>query len=160
MHLQPNNLHHSDNSHCTVVVADDHELIREGIVAVVSRQTGFSVAGCASDAGAAFALVARHRPDLLLIDVYLGGYDGTHLVHDLASSYPETRILALCAYEEETAAQRFLSSGATGFLVKSASAGQLVEAIQMVAQGQVYSRRRRRAHATGLERWRIVDNGR
>lgn len=158
MQFSSNEFNHT-GSPWTVVVADDHELLREGIVAVVSRQAGFSVAGCASDAGAAFALVARHRPDLLLIDVYLGGYDGTHLVHDLASSYPETRILALCAYEEETASQRFLSSGATGFLVKSASAGQLVEAIQALAQGQVYSSRRR-PQTPSLERWRIVDNGR
>jgi len=145
----------------TVVVADDHELIREGIVAVVSRQPGFTIAGCASDAGATFALVARHRPDLLLLDVYLGGHDGTHLVHDLATCYPCTRILALCAFEEQSSAQRFLSAGASGFLVKSASSARLIEALQTVSLGQVYaSDRIRLAPMAMANRSRVSDNGR
>ncbi len=144
----------------SVVVADDHELLREGIVAVVARQDGFEIAGCASDAGAAFALLARHRPELLLLDVYLGGDNGIHLVHDLAATYPDTRILALCAYEEPTSMARFLSAGASGFLVKSASSAQLVEAIRIVALGQIYSNRRSRYAPKEAERLRVVDNGR
>jgi DNA-binding NarL/FixJ family response regulator len=142
-----------------VVVADDHELMREGIVAVVSRQPGFVVSGCAIDAGAAFALLARHRPDLLLIDVFLGGSDGTHLVNELATCYPETRILALCAFEEPTSTQRFLSAGATGFLVKSASSSQLVEALTAIALGKTYSNLRSRS-SRETARAHGVDNGR
>ena len=150
----------SNGAPLSVVVADDHELLREGIVAVVSRQEGFRITGCASDAGAAFALVARHRPDLLLLDVFLGGHDSTHLVRDFAGSYPSTRILALCAYEEQTSAARFLSAGASGFLVKSASAAQLIEAISALSHGQTYSPRKRSSVPLPADRVRVFDDGR
>lgn len=129
-------------------------------MAVVSRQPGFVVAGCATDAAAAYALLARHRPDLLLIDVFLGGHDRAHLVNELASCYPDTRILALCAFDEETAAQRFLCAGANGFLSKSASSAQLIEAIETIARGKEYSNRRSRPSQFDFGRTRVVDNGR
>jgi DNA-binding NarL/FixJ family response regulator len=144
----------------SIVVADDHELLREGIVAVIARQPGFSVVGCATDVAAAFALVARHHPDLLLLDVFLGGNDGTHLVSELATCYPATRILALCAFEEQTSAQRFLCAGASGFLVKSVSSAQLLDAIQTVSRGLTYSPRRTRLGPSPIERTYVADNGR
>jgi DNA-binding NarL/FixJ family response regulator len=134
--------------------------MREGIVAVISRQPDFTIAGCATDAAAAFALLARHRPDLLLIDVFLGGHDGTHLVSELSSCYPATRILALCAFNEQTAAKRFLCAGASGFLTKSASSAQLIEAISAIARGKEYSASRTHQSRFEMERARGVDNGR
>lgn len=127
-----------------VVVADDHDLIREGIVAVISRQPGFHILGCARDASAAFALVARHRPEIIVLDVHLGGHNGASLVHDLTNAYPRTRVIALSAYEEQTSAQRFFSAGAMGFLTKSVSAADLVAALETVASGNSYSSARKR----------------
>lgn len=121
-----------------IVLADDQELIREGIAAVVTREAGCTICGCAADAATAFDLVARHRPDLLLIDVFLVGHNGLHLLEDLVARHPGTRILALSAFEEQTTADRFVRAGASGLLIKSASSAQLIEAIRTVASGKIY----------------------
>lgn len=124
---------------CRIVLADDHELIREGIAAVIAREPGMTVSGIAADEMGMRELLARHRPDLLLIDLALGQRDQLVLLREVASAFPQTRILALATYAEERYAERVLRSGASGYFIKSASAAHLVRAIRAVAAGAIYA---------------------
>lgn len=148
----------AQNVSLSVVVADDHELLREGIVAIVAREPGFAVCGCATDPSAALALVAKHHPDLLIMDVFLGGQDSLRLVQELATCYPETRILALSAFEDSSSTHRFIRAGAKGLLVKSVTGAHLIDAIRTVASGGTYTGRR--SHQSEGGRTRPSDNGR
>jgi DNA-binding NarL/FixJ family response regulator len=124
---------------CRIVLADDHELIREGIAAVIAREPELTICGLASDERTAAELIARHRPDLLLIDLSLSRRDELSLLRNLIESYPATRILALAAYTEELYADRILSAGASGYFIKSATAAELIRAIRRVAGGETYA---------------------
>ena len=122
-----------------IVLADDHELIREGVAAVIAREPELTICGSAADEKTAAELVARHRPDLLLIDLAISQRDALSLLRDIITTCPATRVLALAAYEEKLYAERLLCSGASGYLVKSAAATELVQAIRVVAGGGTYA---------------------
>jgi len=124
---------------CRIVLADDHELIREGIAAVIAREPDLTITGLASDDRTAAELVARHRPEVLLIDLSLSRRDELSLLRNLIESYPATRILALAAYAEELYADRILSAGASGYFIKSATGAELIQAIRRVAGGETYA---------------------
>jgi len=124
---------------CRIVLADDHELVREGIAAVIAREPDLTICGLASDERTAAELVARHRPEVLLIDLSLSGRDELSLLRTLIESYPATHILALAAYTEELYADRILSAGASGYFIKSATGAELIQAIRRVAGGETYA---------------------
>jgi DNA-binding NarL/FixJ family response regulator len=127
---------------CRIVLADDHELVREGMAAVIGREQGFTLCGAAGDEKAAYDLVALHRPDLLLIDLSISERDGLYFLQHLIISAPSTHVMALAAYAEDRYAERVLRSGACGYFIKSASGAQLVEAVRTVAAGGIYVDRR------------------
>lgn len=133
---------------CRIVVADDHELIREGIAAVLGREAEFVICGTTSSEEGAGKLLAQHRPNLLLIDLSISR-DGLTLLRKVGSNFPATRVLVLAAYAEERYAERVLRSGARGYFLKSDSGAQLVEAIRTVAAGETYTHPRIASFARG-----------
>lgn len=122
-----------------VVIVDDHDLMREGIRALLERDSGFQIVGETGDGQEAIRLVSRLRPDVVLMDVYLpggiGGLDATEtIVHDC----PGVKVIILTQYENREYIRRALRIGARGYLLKRSLSGQLMEAIRAVHQGQRY----------------------
>ena len=120
-----------------VVVVDDHDVVREGLVLVLSREEGISVVAEAGDAQSCFAAVADQRPDVVILDLTLGDSDGIPLLRELAARN-ESAILVLTMHQDRETVRQALLAGAAGFVVKGARSSELVDAVRAVAQGDRY----------------------
>jgi len=105
----------------SVVIADDSTVAREGLVAIIRRDLGYTVCGLATDERATRELTERHRPDLLVIEPFLGHHDGIFLLKQLATRCPRARILAVSRQPEEIYAERALRAGASGYWMKTST---------------------------------------
>jgi DNA-binding NarL/FixJ family response regulator len=122
-----------------VAIVDDHDLMREGIRAILERDPAFQIVGETGDGQEAIRLVAATRPDVVLMDVYLpGGIGGLDATETIVHDWPEAKVIVLTQYENREYIRRALRIGARGYLLKSSVSGQLKEAIRAVQQGQRY----------------------
>jgi DNA-binding NarL/FixJ family response regulator len=121
-----------------IVIADDHELIREGIKKIIRASRDLQVVAEATDIATAIAEVARLAPDLLVLDISLPGYDGLEGLHEVRQRFPGLQIIMLSMYPEERFAVDALKDGASGYITKSMAAEELVKAIRTVVTGGTY----------------------
>jgi len=121
-----------------ILVADDHPLVREALAAIIGRQTNFIHCGEATSAIETQKAVALHKPDLVLLDLWMDNRDGLELIKDLTSQFPSVRILVLSQCDEALYADRVLRAGARGFVMKEQTASEIVAAIQVVLAGELY----------------------
>jgi DNA-binding NarL/FixJ family response regulator len=122
----------------SVVIADDSTVAREGLVAIIRRDLGYTVCGLATDERATRELTEKHRPDLLVIEPFLGHHDGIFLLKQLAARCPRARILAVSRQPEEIYAERALRAGASGYWMKTSTRKELIRAIGTVLAGELY----------------------
>jgi DNA-binding NarL/FixJ family response regulator len=122
----------------SVVIADDSTVAREGIAAIICGDLGYALSGLATDKGTASKLTEKHQPDLLIIEPFLGHYDGIFLLKELAARFPRTRILAVSRQPEEIYAERALRAGASGYWMKTGPREELICAIDTVLAGELY----------------------
>jgi len=126
-------------SEITCLIADDHEVVREGLRLSLSRAPHIRVIGEASDGESAVALAERRRPDVVIMDIRMpGSMDGLEATKQLKDRLPDTSVLLFTAYGERSLLGRGLDSGARGYLLKEASNQTLVRAIEKVAAGEGY----------------------
>ncbi|SDF67462.1 response regulator [Pseudonocardia oroxyli] len=118
----------------TVMVVDDHPIWREGVARDLGER-GLDVVATAADAGAAVRIAPAVRPQVVLMDLNLGETSGVEAITGIVAKLPETRILVLSASGEHADVLEALKAGATGYLVKSASVEELVDAVQRTAEG-------------------------
>jgi DNA-binding NarL/FixJ family response regulator len=121
-----------------VVLADDHDVVREGLKALLNAQPDMRVVGEAGDGESACRIVKTLIPDVLVIDLsmpVLGGADATIIVR---RDCPTVKVLALTAHEEQLYLARLLRAGASGYVLKRAAAAELVQAVRTVAAGGTY----------------------
>jgi two-component system, NarL family, response regulator len=121
-----------------VLVIDDHVMVREGIVALLTMQGDFEVVGEAGDGDAAIALYRQHLPDVALVDLRMPGRDGVSVIATLHREFPRGRFLVLTTYDSEDDVSRALQAGARGYLLKGASRATLADAIRSVHAGHRY----------------------
>ena len=119
-----------------VVVADDQPVICAGFAALLAAQPGIEVVGTAGDGRELVALVARTRPDVALVDVRMPVLDGIEATRAITADHP-TRVLILTTFDLDAYVYDAVRAGASGFLLKDATAERLVEAVRMVAEGAV-----------------------
>ncbi|NLD72350.1 MAG: response regulator transcription factor [Chloroflexi bacterium] len=119
----------------TVVLADDHPLMRDGIRATLTRDAGLRVVGEASDAYEALDLALTLRPRLLVLDLNMPGPPAAEVVRHLAGHRPGTRVLVLTAYDDDARVRELLDAGAGGYLVKDVSPAVVLRAARQVADG-------------------------
>ncbi|TCS38451.1 LuxR family two component transcriptional regulator [Paucimonas lemoignei] len=121
-----------------IVIADDHELIREGIKKIIRSSKGIHIAGEAADIEQTLRLAAAHEPDIIVLDINLPGIDGLEGLELVRQQFPAIPVLILSMYPEERYAVRALKAGASGYITKSMAAEELPKAIQKIIDGGVY----------------------
>jgi DNA-binding NarL/FixJ family response regulator len=121
-----------------VLLADDHALVRAGLAALVRDLPGIEVVAEAGDGREALALIARHRPNVVLMDVAMPGLNGLEAAARIAREFPGVHVIVLSAYGDEEYVLAALRAGATGYLLKGASPQELELAITAAARGEAY----------------------
>jgi DNA-binding NarL/FixJ family response regulator len=121
-----------------VMVADDHQLVRDGLRQLLNAASGIEVVVEAADGDGALAAARQWSPDVALLDMSMPGPSGIDLVKRIKAACPAVRILVLSMHGERQYAARALKAGASGYLTKDSASEQLVTAIRKVAAGGVY----------------------
>ncbi|MFN2607712.1 MAG: response regulator [Acidimicrobiales bacterium] len=119
----------------SVLVVDDQELFRQGLRAVLASDAGFEVA-VAADGEEAVAVVAELAPDVVLMDVRMPGLGGIEATRRVRETAPSTRVVMLTASDEEDDLYAAIRAGATGYLLKDSSLGDVADAVRAVARGE------------------------
>jgi two-component system, NarL family, response regulator len=121
----------------SVLIADDHPVVREGLVAIFKTQKDIEVVAEATDGEEAVALCNQHSPDVLLLDLRMPKKDGLQVIKELVARRPsKPRIIVMTTYESEEDIRRALKAGAKGYLVKGTAPQQIRESVRRVAAGE------------------------
>jgi two-component system NarL family response regulator len=121
-----------------VLIADDHEVVREGLVAMIDRQADMRVVAQAADGLAAVRLWREERPDVALLDLRMPGLDGVGVIGRVRELDPAARILILTTYDGDEDIYRGMRAGAKAYLLKDAPRKQLLDCIRAVNAGDTY----------------------
>jgi two-component system invasion response regulator UvrY len=121
-----------------IVIADDHELIREGVKKIIRACADIRIVGEAADLARTLTLVARHAPDVVVLDISLPGHEGLEGLAELRRGFPAQQVVMLSMYDEERYAVSALRAGACGYITKAMAAEELVKAIRQVVDGTTY----------------------
>ena len=137
------------------MIVDDHEVVRAGVAAVLERQPGIAIVAQAADGAEAVRLFRTHRPDVTLLDLTMPGMDGLETLRAIRQEFPHSRVIVLTVRVGDEDVHRALEAGARGYLLKTASGGELVDAIKAVHAGL---RRISRAAADRLDEYPIASD--
>jgi two-component system response regulator DevR len=119
-----------------ILVVDDHEVVRQGLVALLDRREGFEVVAQAGTVAEAVAEAARFEPDLVIMDVRLPDGSGIEACREIRGARPETRVIMLTSYPDEEAVLSAIIAGASGYLLKQIRGRDLVAALESVGRGE------------------------
>jgi len=122
----------------SIVLADDHEVMRRGVRALLETEEGLRVIGEAGDGLETVSLVEKVRPDVLVLDIMMPGLSGIDVAREVARSSPRTRVLILSIYGSEAHVLGAVKNGVAGYVLKQCAAAELVHAIREVAAGRRY----------------------
>ena len=120
----------------TLLVVDDHEVVRQGLVALLDRRAGFQVVAEAGTVAEALEQARRFEPNLVVMDVRLPDGSGIEACRDIRSELPNTRVVMLTSYPDEDAVLAAIVAGASGYLLKQVRARDLVSALEAVGRGE------------------------
>ena len=113
-----------------LMLVDDHAILRAGLVNLLNGEPGLQVVAVADDGESALKLWHEHRPDIMLLDISLGGMDGIETVRRLRTDVPDARVLMLTSSEAEEDVRHALEAGASGYVTKNVRRAELVQAIR------------------------------
>ena len=119
-----------------LLIVDDHEVVRQGLVALLDRRPGFEVVAQAGTAAEAIEQARRFSPDLVVMDVRLPDGSGVEACREIRAELPEARVVMLTSYPDEDAVLSAIIAGASGYLLKQVRARDLVAALEAVARGE------------------------
>ena len=126
------------NSPIKVVLADDHEMVREALARILESSGQISIVAQASNGEEAIELARSAQPDVIVLDYTMPKHDTAQVIEELLRVVPDIKVLILTVHENIHYAVRVLESGAHGYLIKSAAVDELLEAIDSVRQGRIY----------------------
>jgi two-component system nitrate/nitrite response regulator NarL len=121
-----------------VLLVDDHRLVLAGLRMLLEPLAFVEVVGTASTAAEAYAAVAEHRPEVVLLDINLPDQSGLEVCRQLTNTYPGLKVLALTTLNEKSYVTRMMQQGAVGYVLKNASPEELAEALTRVRAGKKY----------------------
>jgi two-component system, NarL family, response regulator DevR len=119
-----------------LLIIDDHEMVREGLKAMLTAEVDFEIVGEAANAEQAYELIARSHPDVILLDIRLPGVSGIEVCRTVTERYPETAVIILTTFTDETLVAQCIQAGARGFIVKDIERFDLKRSIRAVARGE------------------------
>jgi DNA-binding NarL/FixJ family response regulator len=121
-----------------ILVVDDHPLVRQGLVGLLSAEPGFEICGEASGAVEARQFVAQVRPDVAIIDLTLKDGNGIELIKEFHAQWSNMKLVVLSMHDESLFAERALRAGAVGYVSKHEASRTIIQAIRVVLEGKLY----------------------
>ncbi len=122
----------------TVMVVDDQALVREGLMTLLAAASGIAPVACASDGEEAVALAARHRPDVVLMDLRMPGLDGVEATRQIRAARAETEVVVLTTHADEASILDAMRAGARGYLTKDAGISEISRAVLAAADHHAF----------------------
>jgi two-component system, NarL family, response regulator DevR len=119
-----------------LLIIDDHEMVREGLKAMLVSEPDFAIVGDAANAEQALELIERLHPDVILLDIRLPGVSGIEVCRTVTERYPETAVIILTTFSDENLVAQCIQAGARGFIVKDIERFDLKRSIRAVARGE------------------------
>ena len=129
---------HRKTGEITIVLADDHEVVRKGIRMVLEAESDMEVVAEAADGESAARYVLGHKPSVLVLDLSMPGMSGLEAIPKVLETSPRTSVVVLTMQNEPAFARKALQSGARGYVIKQSAASELVTAIRAVVAGDTY----------------------
>ncbi|MEO6351431.1 MAG: response regulator transcription factor [Candidatus Limnocylindrales bacterium] len=126
----------TEPAHHRLLVVDDHEIVRQGLVAMLDRRPGFQVVAEAGTVAEAVDMARKFQPDLVIMDVRLPDGSGIEACREIRAEFPGTRVVMLTSYPDEEAVFSAIVAGASGYLLKQVRARDLVNALEAVGRGE------------------------
>lgn len=123
-------------SECKVLIADDHVIVREGLIALLNMADDIKVVGEAADGREAIDMTKQLRPDVVLMDIRMAKLDGVQATREIRARFPEVHVIALTNYDDDEYVFDCLRYGASGYLLKDVSPEDLVKAIKSAVQDE------------------------
>jgi NarL family two-component system response regulator LiaR len=120
----------------TVLIADDHPVVRQGVRTVLEVQEGLELAGEASDGAEAVQLVQQSLPDVVLMDLVMPGVDGIEATRQIRDLSPSTKVIVLTSFDDDERVFPAIKAGAAGYLMKDVPPAELAEAVRRVHRGE------------------------
>ncbi len=121
-----------------IMIVDDHPIVRQGLRRLMEAESDLEVCGEAETAREAKSMIRELKPDAVIVDVSLAQGDGLELVKDARAHYPTLPLLVLSMHDEVIYAERMLSAGANGYIMKQAASDQFLVALRRVLEGGIY----------------------
>lgn len=121
-----------------VLIAEDHEVVRQGLRILISADPGMEVAGEAENGPMALRLAKKLQPDVVLMDLAMPRGNGLEAAREIRREVPSSRVLVLSAYKDEETVRQVIDAGASGYMTKHSAADELLEAIREVGNGKSY----------------------
>jgi DNA-binding NarL/FixJ family response regulator len=125
-------------SSITLLVADDHTIIRNGICALLKNEPGFQIIGEAKSGREAVSLVRQLSPNVLIMDIAMPLLNGAEATRQITEESPNTKVIILSSYQDEVHIEASMSAGAAGYLLKATAASEIIEAVREVHKGNAY----------------------
>ena len=122
----------------TVLIADDHAIVRTGLRAVINAEPDLELVGEAAGGYEAIDLAEKLKPDVLVLDLSMPDLDGIAVIKEIRPKFPELRILILTIHEDEALLKAALKAGAGGYILKHAAEAELISAIRTILRGELY----------------------
>ena len=122
----------------TIVLADDHHLVRGGVRSLLESLPGVTIVGETGDGREALDLVEKHRPDVILLDITMPGLSGLEVAARVAGVSPRTKVVMLTMHAGETYVAQALRAGIAGYLLKDSAIAELEMALEAVSRGETY----------------------
>jgi two-component system response regulator DevR len=119
-----------------LVIVDDHEVVRQGLVSLLDRRAGFEVVAQAGTMADSITAAARYEPDIVIMDVRLKDGSGIEACREIRAARPETRVVMLTSYPDKEAVLSAIIAGASGYLLKEIRGRDLVSALESVGRGE------------------------
>ena len=122
----------------TVLLADDHEVVRQGLRALLSAQPDMEVVGEAENGREAVTLAAKTSPDIVVMDIAMPVLNGLAATREILHRLPDTKVVVLSSYDDKDCVAELIEAGASSYLTKRSAAGELADAIRAVRRGKTY----------------------
>src|SRR5512140_1412459 len=128
----------SNKTRKSVLIVDDHPIVRQGLKGLISQAPDLTVCGEAETIFDALKAIEELKPDVAVVDISLKGESGVDLIKDIRIRYPDLPVLTLSMYDEAIYAERVLRAGARGYVTKEEAAENVLQAIRSVLKGQIF----------------------